>query len=230
LVPTDIDHDIVVPLSEMLCMEPDFSVGHVPFAVGSIDGIWPVPPAFAPVDASPEAPLEEPLDAPLDAPLEEPCPEPPLEAMEPLDPLDPLEPDAASLGPPSSPAPLPEEAPLELAPSPLSRPEPVELPLPQATATAIASNAESEPILERWPERELMVFSSVRPGRFESSMQIREPTGPRTFRRTSGDEHRQTHWNEAKTALASWSHARVTVLYASCFYHPVPRCRRALVA
>jgi hypothetical protein len=154
LVPTDIDHDIVLPLREMLCMEPDFSVGHVPFAAGSIDGIWPVPPAFAPVDASLGAPLEEPLDAPLDAPLEEPLPEPPLEAMDPLDPLDPLEPDAASLDPLSSslsPASLPEEAPLELTPppAPFPRPVPVELPLPQATAIARRSNAENEPILAR---------------------------------------------------------------------------------
>ncbi|HEX3771716.1 MAG TPA: hypothetical protein VHV30_12650, partial [Polyangiaceae bacterium] len=58
LLPTDIDHDIVFPLSEMLCIEPDFSVGHVSFAVGSIDGTMPLPPAFAPLD--------EPLELPLD--------------------------------------------------------------------------------------------------------------------------------------------------------------------
>src|ERR1700722_17445566 len=84
-VPTDIDQDIDVPLSMMLCMLPVFSVGHVPFAVGSIGGIWPLPPVVAPL----EDPLEEPLDEPLEDPLDPLLPPLPLDCEEPLEPPDP---------------------------------------------------------------------------------------------------------------------------------------------
>lgn len=66
LVPTDIDHDIDVPFSMMLCMLPLFRVGHVPIAFGSIVGIEPLPPAVDPLE-----PLEEPLEDPLEPLLPE---------------------------------------------------------------------------------------------------------------------------------------------------------------
>jgi hypothetical protein len=145
----------------MLCMLPLFSVGHVPFAVGSIVGTAPLPTGFEP----PEEPLEEPLEDPLDDPLDVPFPELPLE------PLDP--PDAPELEPPPElPLVLPERPPEEPLPlpasvlseesSPLLKPVPDEA-LPQAVAMPTArgrskASGRSEANGRRCPSWKLMAL------------------------------------------------------------------------
>jgi hypothetical protein len=148
----------------MLCMLPLFSVGHVPFAVGNIVGILPLPPA-GPL----EEPLDEPLEEPLDEPLDEPLPEPLLEDLPLLDPEPELELDVPLLDvlpldvpllddPPLLPEPPLEEAPLELPPcGPFSgKGVLVEFP-PHAAATAMMTTGASEPISKPRPERKRMV-------------------------------------------------------------------------
>jgi hypothetical protein len=163
LVPTDIDHDIELPFSMMLCMPPLFSVGHVPFAVGSIVGIFPLPPAVDP----PDEPLEEPLE-----PLEPPDPLLPellLGFGAPLE-LPELVPELEV--PPLDDAPMPPEPPDEPAPelaSPSSdcaepgpwKPGPDEAPpQPAVTPSARTRIVASEPSSKRCPTWGCMVFPS----------------------------------------------------------------------
>jgi hypothetical protein len=152
----------------------------VPFAVGSIVGTWPVPPAV------------EPLEEPLDEPLEEPLPEPLLEGFEPLDPpelvpeLDePLDEPLLDVSPLDDPPllvePPPDEPPLELVPiwSGLFWPNDVPgEPLPHPAAKARATRVASES-----PERKLMsaILSSAR----ISTRRGRGRLSPMQRRRTS---------------------------------------------
>jgi hypothetical protein len=155
--PTVIDHDIDFPLSMMLCMLPLFSVGQVPFAVGNIVGILPLPPA---------GPLDDPLDDPLDEPLPEPLEDLPL--------LDPPEPDPEPDLPLLDVLPLPElplDDPPLLAEPPLEE-APLELPLggpfseklvlgvlpPHADASAKMSSGARGAMSKRCPARKRMVF------------------------------------------------------------------------
>jgi hypothetical protein len=94
----------------MLCIGPVFSVGHVPFAVGSIVGTAPLP-----------------RGAPLELPPASPPPEPLLVEL-PLDPLDPVDPE--ELFDPLEPEPEPELPPLELPPLPPELFPPPEEPFP----------------------------------------------------------------------------------------------------
>jgi hypothetical protein len=117
----------------MLCMLPDFSVGQVPLAFGSMvgvgplvsTGVEPLEPPLASLTSDPEEPLEPP--PPLEAPEPEgpPAEEPPLEPSEPELPFAPADP------------PLPGE--LSSPAKPLSSPEPALAPAPEEAPGKVGS-------------------------------------------------------------------------------------------
>jgi hypothetical protein len=183
-VPTDIDQDIDVPLSMMLCMPPLLRVGHVPFAVGSMLGTAPLPRGV---------PLEEPLDEPLEEPPEEPLPELLLDGCEPLDPPE----EEPELDPPPLEVPpvLPELLPEDPLPALASEssdelPPPnwvpgEDPPHPTATPNARVRSVASEPSSKPRPRWELMGFPF--------SFFVFQRLTLRLYRCSDGDGYQHTH-------------------------------------